>query len=98
MQRRLLCERIVALVAQVTDLSVEEIMSHSKRSDIVDARYIAVYVMLQQGICPYYVAEYMDVSSRNIYHVQERFDNRKIYGNVTLGRYYNSVLKAMKQQ
>lgn len=97
MQKKVLCERIVALVAQTTDLTVEEIMSSKKRADIVDARYLAVYAMLQQGVTLYYVAEFMNMTQRNVYHIQEHFDDRKIYGNPALERYYNTLLKSLKQ-
>lgn len=97
MQKKVLCERIVALVAQTTDLTVEEIMSSKKRADIVDARYLAVYAMLQQGVTLYFVAEFMNMTQRNVYHIKEHFDSRKIYGNPALERYYNTLLRALKQ-
>lgn len=97
MQKKVLCERIVALVAEETDLPVEDIMSSRKRADIVDARYLAVYAMLQQGVTLYYVAEFMKMTQRNVYHIQEHFDDRKVYGNPSLERYYNTLLKLLKQ-
>lgn len=92
-----LCEQIIALVAEVTDVTAAEIMSGNKRPDVVDARYLAIYVMLHNGVRIYRVAEFMSMSERNIYHVKERFDDRKDYGDPMLENYYNSVLKALKQ-
>ncbi|MBQ7899373.1 MAG: hypothetical protein IJ307_05920 [Bacteroidales bacterium] len=91
-----LCEQIIALVADVTDISAVEIMSSNKRPDVVDARYLAIFIMLQKGVKIYRVAEFMTMTERNVYHVQERFDDRKDYGDPMLENYYNSVLKALK--
>lgn len=91
-----LSEQIIALVSQVTEISVADIMSANKRPDVVDARYLAIYVMLQQGIRVYIVAQYMNMTERNVYHVKERFDDRKSYGDPLLEGYYKAVLKALK--
>lgn len=91
-----LCEQIIALVADVTDISAVEIMSSNKRPDVVDARYLAIFIMLQKGVKIYRVAEFMTMTERNVYHVQERFDDRKDYGDPMLENYYNSVIKALK--
>ena len=42
MCKREFCEQIIALVAKITDLTVADIMSHARRPEIVDARYLAV--------------------------------------------------------
>ena len=96
MCKREFCEQIIALVAKITDLTVDDIMSHARRPEIVDARYLAVYVMLKKGIQVNRVAEFMSMTERNVYHVQERFDDRKDYGDPMIEQYYNSVLKALK--
>ena len=90
-----LLEHIIALVAQLTELSAEQILSKSRRTDIVDARYIAVAVMLKKNISVYRIAPYMNMSERNVYRVAERFDDRKDYGDPMIEYYYNSVLEAV---
>ena len=96
MCKRELCEHIIALVANTADLLIEEIKSTSRRPEIVDARYLAIYIMLQQGVQVNRIAEYMGMSERNIYHVKERFCDRVIYGDPMIEQYYNSVLQALK--
>lgn len=91
-----LCEQIIALVAKIADLTVEDIKSSSRRPEVVDARYVAIYVMLQQGINVYRIARFMSMSERNICHVRERFQDRKDYGDPMIESYYNAVLKALK--
>ena len=91
-----LCEQIIALVADVTDVSLADIKSGNKRPAVVDARYLAIYVMLQQGVQIYRVAIFMGMTERNVYHVKERFDDRKDYGDPMLECYYKAVIAALK--
>ena len=97
MCKRDICERIIALVSKETEISVSDIMSHDKRPDVVDARYLAVYLMLEKNIPAYKVASFMRMTERNVYHVRERFEDRKDYGDPMLKQYYCSVSKALKQ-
>lgn len=90
------CEHIIALVAEMTEIPVECIMSSSRRPDVVDARYLAVYIMIKKGIRIYRIAGYMSMTERNVYYIMERFDDRKDYGDPMIEHYYNSILKALK--
>lgn len=96
MCKRELCEQIIALVAKVADLTVADIMSSNRRPELVDARYIAINAMLKKGVQIDRIAEFMSMTSRNVYHIKERFDDRMDYGDPMIEQYYNSVLKALK--
>lgn len=90
-----LCERIIALVAAEADLAMEDIVSKSRCPEMVDARYIAIYVMLQKNISIRRIAAYMNMSERSVYRVKEQFDDRIDYGDPMLERYYEAVLMAL---
>ena len=90
-----LLEHIIALVANFTELTGAQIMSKSRRPEIVDARYIAVAVMLKKNISVYRIAAYMNMSERSIYRVMEQFDDRAGYGDPMIERYYKAVLQAL---
>lgn len=92
-----LCEQIIALVSKETEIAVEDIMSHDKRPDVVDARYLAVFIMLEKGLPAYRVALLMNMTERNAYHVKERFEDRMRYGDPMIKQYYGSIRKALKQ-
>lgn len=96
MCKRELCEQIIALVAKVADLTVADIMSSNRRPELVDARYVAIYTMLKKGVQIDRVAEFMSMTSRNVYHVKERFDDRMDYGDPMIEQYYNAVLDGLK--
>lgn len=91
-----LCEQIIACVANVTDVSVADIKSSNRRPELVDARYLSIYVMHKKGVQPYRIAEYMTMTERNVYHVLERFEDRRKYGDPMIESYYNSVLKTIE--
>lgn len=90
-----LCERIIALVAAEADLAMEDIVSKSRCPEMVDARFIAIYVMLQKNISIRRIAAYMNMSERSVYRVKEQFDDRIDYGDPMLERYYEAVLMAL---
>lgn len=90
-----LCERIIALVAAEADLAMEDIVSKSRCPEMVDARFIAIYVMLQKNISIRRIAAYMNMSERSVYRVKEQFDDRIDYGDPLLERYYEAVLMAL---
>ena len=92
-----LCERVIAQVAKTADLSIDEICSTSRRPEVVDARYVAIYIMIKKGIPHHRIATFMKMSERNVYHVRERFNDRKDYGDPMIERYYNIVLELLKQ-
>ena len=90
-----LCERIIALVAAEADLAMEDIVSKSRCPEMVDARFIAIHVMLQKNISIRRIAAYMNMSERSIYRVKEQFDDRIDYGDPMLERYYEAVITAL---
>ncbi len=90
-----LCERIIALVAAEADLAMEDIVSKSRCPEMVDARFIAIYVMLQKNISIRRIAAYMNMSERSIYRVKEQFDDRIDYGDPMLEHYYEAVITAL---
>ena len=96
MCKRELCEQIIALVAYESDLTVDEIKSRSRRPEIVDARYLAIYIMLEKNVQINRVAEFMSMTERNIYHVKVRFDDRKRYGDPMIENYYDRVMQSLK--
>lgn len=96
MCKKIIMEQIIALVAREADLSPEVILSSSRRPEIVDARYVAIYLMLRKGIPISRISEYMMMTERNVYHVRERFDDRVAYGDPMIEHFYNSVLDALK--
>lgn len=91
-----ICELIIACVAQITDVSAADIKSSNRRPELVDARYLAIYIMHRKCVQPYRIAEYMSMTERNVYHVLERFEDRRKYGDPMIEAYYNSVLKALE--
>ena len=92
-----LCGRIIALVSEVAEVEASDIMSGNRRPDVVDARDLAIFLMLVKGVQIYRVALFMGLTERNVYHVKERFEDRMRYGDPMIENYYKAVLAALKQ-
>ena len=67
---------ILGLVSQATDIHPDVILSCNKCEDAVDARYILVYLLSQQGLYSSHISTLMGCSHRNINKMLSRFHSR----------------------
>ncbi len=77
MSKREVFTRVLDIVSEVTDTPSEEILSKSRKEDIIDARYLLVYLLYENGVYPYHIANYIGCSTRNINKVIGDFLSRK---------------------
>lgn len=75
----LLIEALEA-ASYITDLTKEQIMSKTRKTNYVDARYIVIYILSQKGLYPDEIAEIMNFTSVNIRLMLSRINSR-ISGN-----------------
>lgn len=68
MCKRDLFQQIISTVSEITEVGRDEILSRSRRSDVVEARCLAIYLMRQNRILPYQIAEFMDIPVRSVYY------------------------------
>lgn len=61
-------ERIISIVSELTEIGKEDLLSRSRRSDIMEARYLLVYLLKTQGVRPYKIASLLGIPERNIYY------------------------------
>lgn len=63
-------------VSYITEVEENEIISKSRKEDIVDARYLLVYLLYEEGIYPCHIAEMINCSKRNINSIISSFKSR----------------------
>lgn len=63
-------------VSYITEVEENEIMSKSRKEDIVDARCLLVYLLYEEGIYPCHIAEMINCSKRNINSIISSFKSR----------------------
>lgn len=69
--------RTLECVAKASEIGIEKILSHERSSDVVDARYVFVYLLYRQGFYPACIAERMGFTRSAICHILTDFDNRR---------------------
>ena len=83
-------DRLVSTVASLSELSVEAIMKGRKTDEVVDARWIIVKILAEQGYHTAKIALLMSMTQRNVTHILTVFQDR-LDG-------YDSLFKATYQK
>lgn len=69
-------DRLVAIVAELSELSVEAIMKGRKTDEVVDARWIIVRILKEQGYHTAKIALLMGMTQRNVTNIVNLFQDR----------------------
>ena len=59
-------EKAVSAVAEVMDMTPAAIRSKRRFPEVVDARWVTVYLLRQIGLYPHRIAECMGMTARNV--------------------------------
>jgi chromosomal replication initiation ATPase DnaA len=62
-------ERIVNAVAEAAELRPAQILSRRRFPEIIDARWIAVKLMREEGFYTSRIADLMQMTTRNVNHI-----------------------------
>lgn len=91
-----LIRNILEEVAAVTEINKDRIISKNRYVEVVDARHLAIYLMYRHHIPKHRIAEYFNLTYRNIHYILEHFETRLSYGDVMLKTYLNEIEKRLK--
>lgn len=83
-------ERLVSVVAQLSELSADNILYGRKTDEVVDARRIIVKILHEQGYHTSKIAMLLKMTQRNVTHILTVFQDR-LDG-------YDSLFKATYQK
>ena len=83
-------ERLVSLVAELSELSADNILYGRKTDEVVDARWIIVKILHEQGYHTSKIAMLLKMTQRNVTHILTVFQDR-LDG-------YDSLFKATYQK
>lgn len=83
-------DRLVSTVASLSELSVEAIMKGRKTDEVVDARWIIVKILAEQGYHTAKIALLMSMTQRNVTYIINIFQDRLDQ--------YDSLFKAIYQK
>lgn len=61
-------EKIISVVSDLTEIERNDLLSRSRRTDIMEARYLLVYLLKSQGVRPYKIASLLGIPERSVYY------------------------------
>lgn len=80
--------KVIKVVAELADLSERDILGKSRKQEIVDARWMSVYLMEEKGYSTREIAELFNEPIRTINHAIRNFPSRARYSNNGLGNIF----------
>lgn len=73
---------IIKIVSMETEVSESLILSDCRSTDAVDARYLLVYFLQQNGLYPSAIASYINKTNRSVNYILANFENRLKQGKI----------------
>lgn len=74
--------KILQAVSEETEMSSESILSPSKETEVVDARYLLVYFLFRQGFYPSQIARRIGKTKRAVNYMLSRYRAREGSGKM----------------
>lgn len=95
MEKKLI-KSICEVVSEYTDVTIEEMRGKSRREDIVDARFMVIYICSHKlGIATSVLCECFQVTKQNISYAVGTFNDKK-RERPYLGMAYKGVIQSLK--
>lgn len=79
--KRHMCKRkifaaVASAVSEVTEIPETDILSKCRREEVVDARFILVYLCIRQGLYPSQIAECLGQTQHNVHKMMRSADRK----------------------
>lgn len=78
---------VLEVVTSETDVAVSKIMSRCSEAEVVDARWICVKILSEQGYYPSRIAELMGVTPRYVQYILTDFEDRVCINRIMRSNY-----------
>ena len=86
--------KVIKVVTELMDVTDQEILGKSRRQEVVDARWMVIYLMRRKGYSIHQISALMLHPIRTINHALNSFSDRVKYANNGLG----NILAIAEQQ
>ena len=90
-------DAVMSAVVSETEITKEQILSHSKQSDIVEARCLVFYYLRKAGFYPSQIARMTNQSRQCVNCLLLSFEARCQYSGTMLKRYKQKLDKALAE-
>lgn len=89
---------VMSVVCDLTDLT-EDVILHGRRTmEVVDARWLSVRLLRDIGLYPAQIADFMEMTPRNVNDILNNFDDRMMFGDVMLKNYLTIAKKRLNDR
>lgn len=78
---------VLEVVTSETDVAVSKIMSRCSEAEVVDARWICVKILSEQGYYPSRIAELMGITPRYVQYILTDFEDRICINHIMRSNY-----------
>lgn len=78
---------VMSVVADLTNLSENDILTGRRTMEVVDARWLCVRLMKDIGMYPFQIAGFMAMNVRTVQYILINFDDRMKFGDAMLRIY-----------
>ncbi len=87
---------VMSVVADLTDLSENDILTGKRTMEVVDARWLCVRLMKDIGMYPFQIAGFMAMNVRTVQYILMNFDDRMKFGDAMLRIYLQMARKRLE--
>lgn len=70
-------DTVLSAVAKETEIPIEKIVGRGKSAEVVDARYLAVYILYRKGFYPSMIARDMHMTKQGVSYALKNFQTRR---------------------
>ena len=89
-------ERIIKAVADAADLSPCQVLCKRRFPETIDARWIVVKLMKEEGYYSSRIADYMNMTTRNVNYILFSVETRLSMGDKALGNILERARKELR--
>lgn len=80
--------KVIKVVTELTDVSEEDILGKSRVREVVDARWLTIYLMFKKGYHADDIVGLIRHPERTVNHAIQMFPDRMEYSDCNLGNIY----------
>ncbi len=88
--------KVLGIVSVETEIPTDTILSDSKRSEVVDARYLLVYNLFKEGLRPLWIAQHIKKTARAVTFILSHFRDRLSHENI-MRKEYDNIQKELRK-
>ena len=80
--------KVIKVVTELTDVTEQDILGKSRVQEVVDARWMVIFLMKEKGYLTEEIAEMIHHPERTVNHAAQMFPDRAKYSNNNLGNIF----------